>query len=64
MTLKIEGFRGLYRAYGATIASFGPFSGFYFLFYELFKGLVVKNDVDTYLSKIRREKDGQDIGFF
>lgn len=54
--LGTEGFRGLYRAYGATVMSFGPFSAFYFLFYENLKGLLVKNDVDTYLSKIRREE--------
>lgn len=36
-----EGLRGLYRAYGATVMSFGPFSAFYFLFYENLKGLLV-----------------------
>ena len=29
-----EGIRGLYRAYGATVMSFGPFSALYFMFYE------------------------------
>jgi hypothetical protein len=43
--LKSEGLRGLYRAYGATVMSFGPFSAFYFLFYEKMKGLFVSNDV-------------------
>lgn len=42
---KVEGVRGLYRAYGATVMSFGPFSAFYFLFYENLKGMVVRNDV-------------------
>eukprot|EP01017_Pseudomicrothorax_dubius_P034827 TRINITY_DN4812_c0_g2_i2.p1 TRINITY_DN4812_c0_g2~~TRINITY_DN4812_c0_g2_i2.p1 ORF type:complete len:203 (-),score=28.03 TRINITY_DN4812_c0_g2_i2:62-670(-) len=28
---KGEGLRGLYKAYGATIGSFGPYSAFYFL---------------------------------
>lgn len=37
--IKSEGVVGLYRAYGATIASFGPFSAFYFMFYEKFKSL-------------------------
>ncbi|OMJ79253.1 hypothetical protein SteCoe_20761 [Stentor coeruleus] len=35
--LSKEGLRGIYRAYGATVASFGPFSGLYFLFYEYSK---------------------------
>ena len=35
--LRSEGVRGIYKAYGATVASFGPFSAFYFLFYEKFK---------------------------
>jgi hypothetical protein len=32
--MKLEGFSGIYKGYGATLASFGPFSAFYFLFYE------------------------------
>jgi hypothetical protein len=47
-----EGLRGLYRAYGATVMSFGPFSAFYFLFYENLKGLLVLNDPETYLKKV------------
>jgi hypothetical protein len=35
--LKTEGAWGLYRAYGATVMSFGPFSALYFLFYEKLK---------------------------
>ncbi|ETV90556.1 hypothetical protein H310_14681 [Aphanomyces invadans] len=31
---RTEGVRGLYRGYGATLWSFGPFSAFFFLFYE------------------------------
>lgn len=34
---KTEGLRGMYRAYGATVFSFGPFSALYFMFYEKFK---------------------------
>ncbi len=37
--LRQEGLRGLYRGYGATLASFGPFSAFYFMFVEKFKSL-------------------------
>jgi len=32
--LKTEGLRGIYKGYGATLASFGPFSALYFMFYE------------------------------
>lgn len=31
---KAEGMRGIYKGYGATLASFGPFSALYFMFYE------------------------------
>ena len=62
--------RGLYRAYFATVFSFGPFSALYFLFYENMKGFVVKNDPKTYLKKVNKEgEEGQkaseteDIGF-
>lgn len=51
-----EGVRGLYRAYGATVGSFGPFSALYFLFYEELKGMLVSNDPESYLKK---QKDGQ-----
>lgn len=53
--MKSEGLRGIYRAYGATVASFGPFSAFYFMFYEYFKGIFVSNDPASYLL---RTKDG------
>jgi len=52
-TITHEGVRGLYKAYGATVLSFGPFSALWFFFYETFKGLCVKNDVDNYLRKIK-----------
>eukprot|EP00970_Alexandrium_tamarense_P011326 scaffold2449_cov188-Alexandrium_tamarense.AAC.24 len=32
--VKTEGMTGIYRGYGATLASFGPFSALYFMFYE------------------------------
>ena len=32
--LKTEGMSGIYKGYGATLASFGPFSALYFMFYE------------------------------
>ena len=34
---KTEGIRGLYKGYGATLASFGPYSALYFVFYEKLK---------------------------
>jgi len=34
-----RGIAGLYRGYGATLASFGPMSALYFAFYEQFKRL-------------------------
>lgn len=34
-----EGIRGIYKGYWATLASFGPFSALYFMFYERFKEL-------------------------
>lgn len=34
---KNEGLAGVYRGYGATLASFGPFSALYFVFYERLK---------------------------
>lgn len=32
-----EGLSGIYRGYGATMMSFGPFSALYFMFYEQLK---------------------------
>jgi hypothetical protein len=31
---RTEGIGGIYKGYGATLASFGPFSALYFMFYE------------------------------
>ena len=42
--LATEGFFGIYKAYGATVGSFGPFSALYFLFYESLKKRVTTND--------------------
>jgi hypothetical protein len=35
--LREEGLGAMYRGYGASLWSFGPFSAFYFVFYEQFK---------------------------
>lgn len=52
--VKQEGLRGIYKAYGATVLSFGPMSAFYFMFYEYFKGFFVNNDAITYLTNTNR----------
>ena len=56
--INTEGVRGMYRAYWATVASFGPFSALYFTFYEYFKGFFMKNDPLSYL---RRTEKGAKI---
>jgi hypothetical protein len=38
---RIEGVRGVYRGYGATLASFGPFSAIYFSGYEQCKSMLL-----------------------
>lgn len=55
MILKTEGIRGLYRAYWATVASFGPFSALYFMFYETLKGFFIANDAHSYLQRSQDE---------
>lgn len=61
--LKVEGLRGLYKAYPATVFSFGPFSALYFMFYEKLKGMLVDNDAETYLKRVK-EKSHVEIGFW
>lgn len=39
MIVAEEGIRGLYKGYGATLASFGPFSAIYLTSYEKYKNL-------------------------
>jgi hypothetical protein len=39
---KTEGFRGIYKGYGATLASFGPFSAVYMTLYEEMKAQACK----------------------
>ena len=53
--LRSEGTRGLYRAYGATVMSFGPFSALYFLFYEKLKEKAVNFTAEDYRKKITQE---------
>jgi hypothetical protein len=44
--LKTEGLKGIYKGYVATLASFGPFSALYFVFYEKMKSLMPKTSMD------------------
>lgn len=53
--LRTEKLRGIYKAYGATVMSFGPMSAFYFMFYEYLKGFFVRNDAKTYLQRVKKE---------
>jgi len=41
--MRTEGFSGIYRGYAATLGSFGPYSAFYFVFYERLKKLAREN---------------------
>ena len=38
---RTEGWSGVYRGYAATLASFGPYSAFYFAFYEKIKAFTL-----------------------
>lgn len=64
---KVEGVSGVYRGYGATLASFGPFSAFYFVFYERFKELTrqhLSGRVDDNISnKFFPHSNGHEIPF-
>jgi hypothetical protein len=51
-----EGIRGIYKAYFATVASFGPTSALYFSFFEKFKSYFMSNDKATYLKSIKDNK--------
>ena len=50
--LQNEGIIGLYRAYMATVFSFGPFSGIYFAVYEEMKNNFGSNEVAFYESML------------
>ena len=57
--MKTEGARGLYRAYGATVMSFGPFSALYFMFYEYAKGFFIANTAEDFLNKVHGSEEEQ-----
>lgn len=54
--LNTEGVKGIYKAYLATIGSFGPTTALYFMIYEKSKGYFVKNDHKAYLNSIAENK--------
>lgn len=54
-TIKSEGIRGLYRGYGATVFSFGPFSGLYFMFYEKIKLWFTYSNSYSAVMKVHKE---------
>jgi hypothetical protein len=47
--VRTEGLHGLYRGYGATLTTFGPFSGLYFVIYEKLKSLASTTTTTTTL---------------
>mmetsp|Transcript_7357 Transcript_7357/g.13632 ORF Transcript_7357/g.13632 Transcript_7357/m.13632 type:complete len:301 (-) Transcript_7357:5235-6137(-) len=49
--IATEGIRGIYKAYGATVGSFGPFSALYFSFYETFTKFLVVPGSDISLGQ-------------
>jgi hypothetical protein len=57
--MRTEGARGLYRAYGATVMSFGPFSALYFMFYEYAKGFFIANTAEDFLNKVHGSEEEQ-----
>ena len=58
--MRTEGVRGMYRAYGATVMSFGPFSALYFLFYEKLKEQAVNFTAADYRKKItQKDEEGR-----
>jgi len=46
---QTEGLRGLYKGYGATLCSFGPFSALYFFFYEKLKAKMLTPGKDIHV---------------
>jgi hypothetical protein len=53
---KTEGLAGIYRGYAATLASFGPFSALYFVFYEKLKHLARQQTTGQHLSSWELDK--------
>ncbi|KAF8298448.1 putative mitochondrial carrier protein [Trypanosoma cruzi] len=50
---RYEGLSGLYKAYGTTLASFGPYSAAYFAFYEFFHAVFLEHfSTDSFASAL------------
>lgn len=47
--VRSEGLRGIYKGYGATLLSYGPFSALYFLMYEEVSACIFITDLATYI---------------
>jgi hypothetical protein len=56
---RTEGLRGIYRGYGATVMSFGPYSAFYLMFYEQF----IKLNLKYYRSREAKQIQKEDLPF-
>ena len=59
--IRTEGMKGIYRGYGATLASFGPFSALYFVFYERCKTIskqILQDKSANTNSNVERLEDG------
>ena len=55
--MQNEGVKGLYKGYGATLASFGPFSAFYFMLFEQFKQEARKRNLRTNNDKLQTKSN-------
>ena len=59
--LRTEGLTGIYKGYGATLASFGPFSAFYFLFYEQLKQWCSNSSISFNQTNNFNSNEGKDM---
>jgi hypothetical protein len=59
--IRTEGMKGIYKGYWATLASFGPFSALYFVFYErckVWSKQILQDDNKTDNPSAQRMDDG------
>lgn len=63
--VHFEGLRGIYKGYFATLAAYGPFSAFYFFFYEHLKTrtLAHLNTANNHNNKTKTENLEQTLPF-
>ena len=60
---KTEGLSGIYKGYAATLASFGPFSALYFMFYEKFKAETRQYLFDPHQQQPKSSIENMEIPF-